>query len=90
MIPAETVREFVERSNQVVNDTVIVIDEDGDYSVIPDAYLSDVSYSGSTEVVQRGGREFAARILREYSVDNLSTLSGEDWESITAFVNESE
>jgi hypothetical protein len=41
----------VEKSNYWMNGAVVVVDENGDYDAIPGAYLNDISYTGSRDVV---------------------------------------
>ncbi len=43
--------EAIENSENWMGGAVVVKDENGDYDAIPQAYLSDISYEGSTDVV---------------------------------------
>ena len=48
----EAVREAVEKAPEWADGAVVVVSEDG-YMAIPAAYLSDISYAGSHEVIAK-------------------------------------
>jgi len=47
----EATIEAIENSENWMNGAVVVKDENSDYNAIPEAYLSDISYEGSKNVV---------------------------------------
>lgn len=43
--------EAVEKADRWMNGAVVVVDENGDHDAVPGAYLNDISYTGSRDVV---------------------------------------
>lgn len=77
------IREAVENHRRWMDGAVVVVDDDGDYEAIPGAYLNDISYTGSSEVVTRIER---GDTWGENDPDNLSEM---DMANIVAMIAES-
>lgn len=77
------IREAVEQHRHWLGGAVVVVDDDGDYEAIPGAYLDDISYTGSSEVVTRIERGDT------WGEDDPDNLTEDEITNIVALVAES-